>query len=140
MNASCVLGASLWFPCPLPAISLGRGFLYLDRSSLHQPKPNKEMVMVVTLTKKQANELVKSLGQVMPRKTKIPVLGHVLFGTSNDGRLQATARPRAKSPRLSNIDPVGPPFLVAKRPQRPLFDLVASPIRTKRRTPWPKRT
>jgi DNA polymerase III sliding clamp (beta) subunit (PCNA family) len=49
------------------------------------------MMMVVTLTKKQANEIAKSLGQVMPRKVKVPVLGHVLFEPEEGGRLQATA-------------------------------------------------
>jgi DNA polymerase III sliding clamp (beta) subunit (PCNA family) len=49
------------------------------------------MVMVVTLTKKQLNEIAKTLGQVMPRKTKVPVLGHVLFESSEDGRSQVTA-------------------------------------------------
>ena len=47
--------------------------------------------MVVTLTKKQVNEIVKSLGQVMSRKMKVPVLGHVLFEAGEDGRLQVTA-------------------------------------------------
>jgi len=47
--------------------------------------------MVVTLTKKQVNEIVKSLGQVMPRKKKVPVLGFVLFEPGEDGCLQVTA-------------------------------------------------
>ena len=47
--------------------------------------------MVVTLTKKQVNEVAKSLGQVMPRKVKVPVLGHVLFEVGEDGGLQVTA-------------------------------------------------
>jgi DNA polymerase III sliding clamp (beta) subunit (PCNA family) len=47
--------------------------------------------MVVTLTKKQVNEIVKSLGQVMPRNAKLPVLGHVLFEPGEDGRLQVMA-------------------------------------------------
>jgi DNA polymerase III sliding clamp (beta) subunit (PCNA family) len=47
--------------------------------------------MVVTLTKKQVNEIAKSAGQVMPRKVKVPVLGHVLFEPEEKGRLQVTA-------------------------------------------------
>jgi DNA polymerase III sliding clamp (beta) subunit (PCNA family) len=47
--------------------------------------------MVVTLTKRQANEIAKTLGQVMPRKVTVPVLGHVLFEPGEDGRLQMTA-------------------------------------------------
>jgi DNA polymerase III sliding clamp (beta) subunit (PCNA family) len=46
--------------------------------------------MVVTLTKKHVNEIVKGAGQVMPRKVKIPVLGHVLLELGEDGRLQVT--------------------------------------------------
>jgi DNA polymerase III sliding clamp (beta) subunit (PCNA family) len=49
------------------------------------------MVMVVTLTKRQLNEIAKTLGQVMSRKSSVPVLGHVLFETGEDGRLQAMA-------------------------------------------------
>jgi len=47
--------------------------------------------MVVTLTKKQVNEIVKSLGRVMPRKKKVPVLGYMLFEPEENGRLQVTA-------------------------------------------------
>ena len=47
--------------------------------------------MAVTLTKKQVNEIVKSLGQVMSRKMKVPVLGYVLFEPGEDGRVQVTA-------------------------------------------------
>jgi len=47
--------------------------------------------MVVTLTKKQVNEIAKGLGQLMPRKVKVPVLGHVLFEAGEGGRLQVTA-------------------------------------------------
>jgi len=47
--------------------------------------------MVVTLTKKQVNEIAKSLGQVMPRKKKVPVLGQVLLESGEDGRVQVTA-------------------------------------------------
>ena len=47
--------------------------------------------MVVTLTKKQVNEIVKSLGRAMPRKAKVPVLGYVLFESGEHGRLQVTA-------------------------------------------------
>jgi DNA polymerase III sliding clamp (beta) subunit (PCNA family) len=49
------------------------------------------MTMVVTLTKRQLNEIAKTLGQVMPRKPKVAVLGHVLFETSEGGRLQVAA-------------------------------------------------
>ncbi|MBT3292240.1 MAG: hypothetical protein HN380_33250, partial [Victivallales bacterium] len=47
--------------------------------------------MVVTLTKKQVNEIAKSLGAVMPRKAKIPVLGYVLFEPAEDGSVRVTA-------------------------------------------------
>jgi DNA polymerase III sliding clamp (beta) subunit (PCNA family) len=47
--------------------------------------------MVVTLTKKQVNKIAKSLGQVMPRKMRVPVLGHVLFEPGENGRVQVTA-------------------------------------------------
>jgi DNA polymerase III subunit beta len=49
------------------------------------------MMMVVTLTKKQVNEIAKGLGQVMPRKVKIPVLGYVLFELGEDGAVCVTA-------------------------------------------------
>jgi len=47
--------------------------------------------MVVTLTKKQVNEIAKGLGQVMSRKMKVPVLGYVLFEPGEDGCVQVTA-------------------------------------------------
>jgi DNA polymerase III sliding clamp (beta) subunit (PCNA family) len=47
--------------------------------------------MVVTLTKKQVGEIVRNAGPVMPRKVKLPVLGHVLFESGKDGRPQVTA-------------------------------------------------
>jgi DNA polymerase III sliding clamp (beta) subunit (PCNA family) len=47
--------------------------------------------MVVTLTKKQVNEITKGLGQVMPRKVKVPVLGYMLIEPEENGRLQVTA-------------------------------------------------
>jgi DNA polymerase III sliding clamp (beta) subunit (PCNA family) len=47
--------------------------------------------MVIALTKRQVNEIAKSLGQVMPRKVEIPVLGHVLFEPGEAGQVQVTA-------------------------------------------------
>ncbi|MCK5806350.1 MAG: hypothetical protein KAI66_26195, partial [Lentisphaeria bacterium] len=47
--------------------------------------------MAVTLTKQQALRIIADISAILPRKCRIPVLGHVLFESGEDGSVRVTA-------------------------------------------------